>query len=101
VDDELSEALEAHLHGGGFPPSMPKAPRFGLVDPVMIGSDLYGWSIRVRDGQPISNREIYSFRKATDELSASLITIPTLARLYYVRIVLFAELALARIASEV
>jgi hypothetical protein len=49
----------------------------------------------------MAKHEMDSFRKATDELSASLITIPTSARLYYVRILLLAELALARITSGV
>lgn len=91
---DLDDLLADHL-AEPFPESVDKGRDYGLVDPIMIGADIFGWASRVAHGGSLSAEEVDRFGDATDELERSIPEFPDDARDYYARLVRIADLALA------
>ena len=66
-----------------FPASVEKGVDYGLVDPVMIGADIYGWATRIEGGTVLNPVDRDRLAAARDGLLASLPEFPADARPYY------------------
>ena len=93
VDKDLAVLLREHM-ATPFPRSVEKGIDYGLVDPVMIDADIYGWASRVAAGEDLPQIERRGLMKARDELIASLNAFPDDARPYYERVAQIATHAL-------
>lgn len=100
MTDDLELILAAHLREP-FPQSVVRGADYGSVDAVLIDSDLYGWCKSVIEARPLERTDAWRFRQAADQLASSLVAMPKMARAYYTRLLLAAELALQRIEPEV
>jgi hypothetical protein len=86
--------LLAEHRSAPFPDNLVKGIDYGSVDAVMIGSDIYGWAVRVADGRGITAVQRERLRTARDELQQSLPAFPEDARPYYEMLVEIASAAL-------
>ncbi len=86
--DLLAEHREA-----GFPPEVDKGRTYGIVDPVLIDADIFGWALTASSGR-LNPDEQLRLVAAKDELSRSIETFPTDARGHYKRLVRLADAAL-------
>lgn len=96
---ELTSLLRSHFDAP-FPTSVIKGEEYGRVDPVMIDADVYGWATRA-SGHSIDAQESERFRRAADDLAMSLCSFPKDARLYFTRLLLLAEVALATLDAKI
>jgi hypothetical protein len=90
---ELGELLRDHMEMP-FPASVEKGVDYGLVDPVMIGADIYGWATRIEGGNVLDPVDRDRLAAARDELLASLGEFPADARPYYELVLKIANEAL-------
>ncbi|WIB66738.1 hypothetical protein DEI93_12295 [Curtobacterium sp. MCBD17_035] len=93
MSTDLDVALAAH-RAAPFPDAVERGEQYGLVDAVMIDSDIVGWATEVSAGGVLAPEAVRGLRQCADGLSASLIAFPEAARVYYVHLLLVAELAL-------
>lgn len=91
---DLDDLLARHL-SEPFPDAVEKGREYGLVEPVMIGADIFGWASRVARGDSLSADEVGRFGDATAALERSITEFPREARSYYALLVQIAHLALA------
>ncbi len=91
---DLDDLLVRHL-SEPFPDAVEKGRDYGLVDPVMIGADIFGWASRVARGDSLSADEVGRFGDAAAALERSITEFPPEARSYYALLVRIADLALA------
>ena len=89
----LRTALDEHL-SEPFPPSVEKGSEYGGIDCVMVGSDIYGWSMQIAQGKSLRADDRARFETLKNELVAALPAFPAEARSYYERLVELADLAL-------
>lgn len=66
---------------------------YGLVDPVMIDSDIYGWARSASDGR-LDHEGAARLRQARMDLAASLTAMPEWAEGYYESLLRLADAAL-------
>jgi hypothetical protein len=90
---DLDDLLARHL-SEPFPDAVEKGHDYGLVDPVMIGADIFGWASRVARGDSLSADEVGRFGDAAAALERSITEFPPEARSYYALLVRIADLAL-------
>lgn len=89
---DLSDLMARHL-AAPFPNEVEKGRDYGLVDPVMIGSDIYGGALAAsRQSLDEDGRRLLAEARA--ELASSLTEFPATARPYYELLVRVADLAL-------
>jgi hypothetical protein len=67
---------------------------YGSVDPVMIGSDIFGWAKRVERGEVLTHEERSRLASARDDLVASIDEFPPDARDYFEVVLDIADSAL-------
>ena len=91
--DELGDLLREHTEMP-FPASVTKGVDYGLVDPVMIGADIFGWASRIEGGNVLNPADRDRLAAARDELLASLGEFPADARPYYELVLRIANQAL-------
>lgn len=96
---DLRVELRKHL-AEPFPESIEKGRDYGRVDPVLIDADIYGWTLRVSRGEPLTDVDRDRLGDAADELQRSLSSFPADARPYYERILRIVELACAAADEE-
>ena len=90
---ELAQLMQDHL-GAPFPDSITKGLTYGEIDPVMIGSDVYGWALAVTKGRPLDALQRGRLQAAHDALLRSMNELPESARPYYEGIARLAEATL-------
>jgi hypothetical protein len=93
---ELAQLMQDHRRAP-FPDSITKGLSYGEIDPVMIGSDVYGWALAVTKGRPLDVVQRGRLQAAHDGLLRSMNELPESARPYYAGV---ARLAEATLSSE-
>lgn len=92
--ETLRLEMERHF-AAPFPDSVEKGETYGLVDAVMVGADLYGWSLTIARGGHLGHDDMDRFRKLRDQLAQSIEAFPMEARAYYEQLVTMASIALS------
>jgi hypothetical protein len=94
-DQEDSLDVEMRLHlTDPFPESVHTGVDYGDVEPVLIGADIYGWALMVKEGR-LSDVDRARLESAADELERSLGAFPADALPYYERVLRIAKFALS------
>jgi hypothetical protein len=91
--DELSDLLAAHL-AAPFPDAVEKGRNYGLVEPVMVGSDIYGWGLTFQRNSRLSTVDTNRLRRTRDDLRASMSGFPIEAVPYYEQLLAIADFIL-------
>jgi len=91
--ETLRRLMQEHV-SAPFPSSVEKGRNYGLVDPVMIGADIYGWCDSMAHSPVLPGVHVEALRTARDDLHESLMAFPEDARAYYAQLIEMATAAL-------
>ena len=91
----IADLLEEHRNAH-FPAEIEKGRDYGLVDPVMIDADIFGWASSYAAGGQLDTDALSGLEHARLELSGSWNDLPIAALPYYARLVRLADAAVQR-----
>lgn len=97
----LGKQIELHL-ASPFPASVDRGSLYGDLEPVMAGSDIYGWALQAASGDALSDEDILGIEQVRQSILDSFGVLPAEARDYFkdVRNLALTVLSVARLLGE-
>ncbi len=90
---DLADLLEEHV-STPFPAEIEKGRDYGMVDPVMIDAEMFGWASSYTPGFQLNTDAHRSLERVRLELGESWGALPAAARPYFARLLRIADAAI-------